>query len=192
MKSKLETRNSHYCPNLSRIRGRDAQLLLLAGIIIILAFVAVSVTIVEITNLGARTAGEEIKPAMIRDYSTIRAEFGRALNESRKNPQNQSVSNLTFSEAVSAGAQSFWVLEESRGITFYASLAANGTGAPKTEWNFVNKTTNKYNGTNISYDGNGDGIVYDKTNGRIVGAIIYFYMADEQKEFYEVVFYRFE
>jgi len=185
-------RIQNYCPNSSRIKGRDAQLLLLAGIIIILAFVAMSITIVEIANLGARTAGEEIKPALIRDYATIRAEFGKTLNESRKDSRNQTVLNASFSEAVNATAQSFRILEESRGITFYASLAANGTGAPKTEWDFVSPGGKYKDIPTLAFDGRSDGIVYNKTTGRIVGAVVYFYIADEQNELYEVRFYRFE
>lgn len=175
------------------LQNKKAQLLLLAGILMIIAFVAMSVTVVEIMNLGARTAYEEVEPAIVRDYRTIRSEFGKVLNESRIDSSGKTVSNMTFSEAVNATASSFRMLGESKGVDFYACLAGNGSVSPKTEWDFVNESSRKYAPLpTLSFDEDSDGIVYNKTSGKIVGAVIFFYISDERNQIYEVVFYRFE
>ncbi|MDD5503021.1 MAG: hypothetical protein PHH26_06140 [Candidatus Thermoplasmatota archaeon] len=177
-----------------KVRGfsRDAkgQLLLLAGILIILAFVSISITVQEIAGLGSRTVREESKPAMLEDYAVIRTEFGKALNAS-KNGASGPVSNATFRETVNSSAASFEKLEAGSGITFRAFLAGNGTGSDKNEWNFV--SLGEYIGTSINYDKTSDGIVYNSASGhqRIEGAIIYIYIADEKNEIFETIFYKF-
>ena len=170
----------------------EGQLLILAGIILTLAFLLTAITISEIEAEKANVV-RDTQDSLRDEFSYLRREFGSTLNASLPAGATDATFRATFNDTKATYA----TLESSRGFEFHASLAGNDTIAPKTEWaNFTRASNTLYRATShegaksfdsFAYDGASDGIIHG--DGGIQGAIVYLLLADASASYGEVLVY---
>ncbi|MBI4393523.1 MAG: hypothetical protein HY556_06980 [Euryarchaeota archaeon] len=163
------------------MRGRDSesgQLLLLAGILLVVAFIGAAMVFAEINALEKRAQNPSASSQLSKEYREIRERFVAVVY----NAVTSTTTNDTLKSTVSSSANSIAKVEIGRGFDFVALLATGSSIAPKSELNVTNSTQTgyevfAYNGTYITgpYDGVNDGIMY--FGGRIKGAVLFLSMS---------------
>lgn len=171
-----------------RHRSDSGQLLLLAGIMLVIAFIGAALVFAEINALERRSATASASTQLSTEYREVRERFLSVVN----NAVTSTTTNDTLEDTVSSAANSISKVEITRGFDFVAVLAGGGNLAAKSELNITNATQTgyqvfSYNGTYIDgpYDGVNDGIIY--FDGRIKASVLFMSMASRAARVDETV-----
>ncbi|MGQ0534975.1 MAG: hypothetical protein ACT4PT_02770 [Methanobacteriota archaeon] len=177
------------------------QFLILAGIILVLAFLVASITISEIEAQRA-AAVREVRNPLLAEFEFVRAEFGKSLNVTFSSSDTPASFNVTFNDTRSVLAS----LENGRGLEFHAALAGFEQIAKQRECpHFTTDAdggsgvscggtynVNAYDGAGVfswTYDGKNDGIL-QFTDGTIRGAVVYMFLSDSGSTIEEHLVYK--
>ncbi|MHB8584591.1 MAG: hypothetical protein ACYDDF_01965 [Thermoplasmatota archaeon] len=171
----------------------------MAGIILVLGFVATAFAVSQVANIQSQ-ASQEQDSSYLTEFQFIRAKFGTILSANT----GPTTDNTSFQAIFNTTALSFTNSIDSRGYDASIQLASNATNAPQAECTFLTHPcpatgTSAWNGETGSgtlaaltqpYDGKSDGIVWmcGKT-GEIVGTVVFFYINDGSSTISETVIY---
>lgn len=151
-------------PGRSRNEGRDrAQLLLLAGFILVIMFVLTSLTLSKIASIEADVARDHRAP-VVDEFDFIRSRTNSTMNTL----VDSDTSNSSFNDSFSSLRSSFQDVENGKGYDLVLELAGSTTPAPKTEEGIYVDGSDLYQ--NVSFDGlrDFDGESYDGVNDGIL------------------------
>lgn len=166
--------------------GDGGQLLLLAGIILVLMFVVTSITLSEMSSIETDVAREHRAP-IADEYDFVETR----LNETMNSIVSESTTNSSFNTTLDSLVGSFEGVQNSKGYDLVVELGGATTPAPKTEdphfidgGQYANVSFDgRRDFTGHNYDGVNDGILWyeeaDDDEGHIKGFVAYIYLADE-------------
>lgn len=129
-----------------------AQLLVLAGIILALGYVGLTLVAQDVANLGFQTAREEVR-SLVREYDNAKDRFGDGLEHAANDGNHSTVEHYLIERAFENLTSNYTELEASRRTHFDADLGevqtlsgrdvkANVTLTFRDEFTRVNEQTN--------------------------------------------------
>ncbi len=175
-------------PRFKRRLSDRGHFLLLAGIVLVLAFTATAFTLALVSDLKAGTAREQ-EPGLLADYRF----YHEHVRMTVRNGASSGMTNASALILVADASQSARELASSRGLELAITLAGVAGGSTTDEaffgaggWGGVSD----YGGTAITgaYDGTNDGLVWlGGAGGRVQAVALTFYFADPKAEFQETI-----
>ncbi len=114
--------------------GREdgGNLLLLAGVILVLAFVGTAFTLQQVQDLEKQVSAEQ-DSAILSEYRFVRDKVGTTLNDAVSTSTNLD----TFKDLVATVASNLKVTAGGKGYDLVVKLAADRAGLSRTEWSFT-------------------------------------------------------
>lgn len=175
-----------------RDRGTDdrAQLLLLAGFILVMMFLVTSITLSKIASIEAEVARDQRAP-IGDEFDFVRSRTNSTMNSL----VDTSTSNASFNDTLDSLRSSFSDVETSKGYDLVLELAGATTPAPRKEAGpFAGAGTYEnasYDGVRAfcdeAYDGVNDGIFW--YDGHVKGFAAYVYLADHKSSIESTVIF---
>ncbi len=180
-----------------REAGDGGQLLLLAGIILALAFLATTLTLNELSSIRSDVAQEQSSP-IVNEFDFVRSKINSTLADLVVEDTTNSSLNTTFSDMVDnivrvENAKGYDALiakgEPGQPVELNESDLLNGAGTEYDMWSFDGIR----DFTGEDYDGQDDGIIWYKepsdSSGHIKGIVVYIYLADQATRMDETIVY---
>lgn len=177
--------------------GDTGQLLLLAGIILALAFLATTLTLNELSSIRADVAAEQDAP-IVGEFSFVRDKINTTLGDVVLEDTTNSSLNGTFSDM----AKNIIRVENAKGYDVIVAKGRPGAPVALNESDFLDGAGTSYDGrsydgvrnfTGQPYDGVDDGIIWYKepsdTQGHVKGLVVYLYLADQRSVMEETILY---
>jgi hypothetical protein len=181
-------------------RGDDGgQMLLLAGFILVLAFVVTALTLTEVADLEKRVA-ESPGVQLTSEFRFVREKVGTTL----AGALGVASDNTTFDNTFLSMQSTFKNVEHEKGLDVAITLAGANANAPSPESSFVaagaydelRSWDNAIEYDGARYDGTDDGILWTKkgrcsttATGCVSGAVIHIFLTDGVTTIRETVVY---
>lgn len=112
--------------------GEGGQLLLLAGIILVLAFVTTALTLGQVAEIEKQATNDQQSP-ILAEYRFIREKAGSTMRDA----VTGSTDNATFIATFESMAETFKRMAQEKGYDLLVYRAEAGIGLNRTEWSYT-------------------------------------------------------